>query len=148
MTGSEQYTQTMQNSKDIAALTESVKSAHKRIDNLKDLTTGINRLAENVAALTAEVKFLANKLDKNIDRIEQGQKAQGERLGKVELAIQQIERNEKDIAANTTRIETILQEPARKWKDLTSHMKVLIVGSIFCGIVGVVTFMLSGIFGR
>lgn len=43
----------LEHTREIAALWESLKSAHKRIDENDRLTAGIHKLAKNIAAKTA-----------------------------------------------------------------------------------------------
>ena len=74
----------MEHEKDIAALKESGKSAHKRIDRIDKLTEAVRELAQSTTTIATEVKFLASKFDKEIEDIAQGQKSQGERLGELE----------------------------------------------------------------
>ena len=78
----------LQYAKDITALQESAKSAHKRIDKTDKLTEAVHELARSNAAIASEVRSLAEKFDKAIERIEQGQRSQGERLGLLERELQ------------------------------------------------------------
>ena len=98
--------QAIQNSQDIAALRESLKSAHKRIDENDRITEGIHKLAANVEALALQVKMLTDKMDNSITRMEAGLKAQGERIG------------------------TLEKEPADKWKTLAAQVTGLIVAAV------------------
>ena len=98
----------MQNTKDIAQLKSDVNSAHRRIDENDRLTKGIHQLAENVAAMSVEVKMLTEKVDTSIEEIKIGLKAHGERLTAIE------------------------KEPAEKWNKLSW----LVIGGIVTAIVG------------
>lgn len=99
-------TQTIQNTSDIAAIRESLKSAHKRIDENDRMTEGIHKLAANVEALALQVKMLTEKMDSSITRIEAGLTAQAERIGALE------------------------KEPATKWKDLVKQVTALVVAAV------------------
>jgi hypothetical protein len=98
--------QSIQNTSDIAALRESLKSAHKRIDENDRMTEGIHKLAANVEALALQVKMLTGKMDESINRIEAGLKSQGERIGAIE------------------------NEPAHKWKTLVAQVTGLVVAAV------------------
>jgi hypothetical protein len=97
----------MSQAKDISALWESTKSAHKRIDENDRIIEGIHKLAANVEGLTLQVKMLTDQMDATIERIEEGQKLQGERIGKLE------------------------QEPAHKWQDFVKQVLSLAVAAVF-----------------
>lgn len=108
---------TLKHASEIAALWQSAKSAHKRIDDNENIAAGIHELAKNVATMATEIKLLTERVDKNIERIEQEQKAQGGRVGNIERAIMAIERSEKTIAKHEERLDAIEREPATKWKN-------------------------------
>lgn len=97
----------IQNSNDISALKENIKSAHKRIDENDKITEGIHKLASNIESLALQVKLLTERMDSSIERIESGLKGQGERIGALE------------------------KEPASKWKDLGKQVISLIVAAVF-----------------
>lgn len=65
--------QNIKHGEEIAALRESLKSAHKRLDENDRVTEGIHKLASNMEALTIQIKILA-----------EGQRSQGERIGALE----------------------------------------------------------------
>jgi len=106
MTGDQLTQQIMAQSKDIAALRERVKSAHKRIDENDRITTGIHKLASNVEALALQVKLLTERMDSSINRMEKSIKSQDERIGAIE------------------------KEPATKWKELVRQMIALAVAAL------------------
>lgn len=108
---------TLEHAREIAALWQSTKSAHKRIDDNENIAAGIHELAKNVAAMATEIKLLTERVDKNIERIEQEQKSQGGRVSDIEMTIMAIERSEKTIAKHEERLDTIEKEPATKWKN-------------------------------
>lgn len=110
MNAEQMTTQVIQNTKDVATLRESTKSAHKRIDENDRMTEGIHKLAANVEALALQVKMLTEKMEKSIERVEAGQRSQGERIGKLE------------------------QEPANKWKDIVKQVITLVVAASFGGL--------------
>ena len=73
-------------------------------------------------------------MDNSIERIEQGQKAQGERIGNIEKAILTITRNEKTIDEHDKRLDAIEKAPAHKWDKLTW----LIIAGVVAAIVGAI----------
>ncbi|MDR0311828.1 MAG: hypothetical protein LBJ21_09600 [Acidobacteriota bacterium] len=85
----------MQHTREIAALQESTKAAHKRIDNNGRMIEGVHELAANVKTLAFQVETLTKTLETHVARLEAGQKSQGERIGKLEA------------------------EPASKWQKLS-----------------------------
>ena len=101
--------QVIANGKEIARVHESVKSAHHRIDENDRITEGIHKLAANVEALALQVKMLAGEMRDAIDRIESGQKSQGERIGKLEA------------------------EPAGKWRALVTQVISLVIAAVVGG---------------
>jgi chromosome segregation ATPase len=103
--------QVLKQNSDIAAVKESVKSAHKRIDENDRITDGIHKLAANVEALALQVKLLTEKMESNIGRLESGLKDQGERIGQLE------------------------KEPAAKWKSLVSQVMSIIVAAVVGGVI-------------
>jgi uncharacterized membrane protein YjjP (DUF1212 family) len=122
----------IEHTKEIARLWESAKSAHKRIDENDQITAGIHELAKNVATMATEIKLLTDRMDKSIERIEQGQKTQGERIGNIERVLLAIDRDEKTLEQHETRLDAIEKEPATAWKNL----KWVIVVAIATAIVG------------
>lgn len=133
----------IENSKQIAALWESVKSAHKRLDDNDKITAGIHELAKNVALIASEIKSLTVKLDESVARIERGQTAQGERIGKIEKAMHTLERDEKTLEDHENRLDSIEKEPATAWKNL----KWLIITGIASTVMGAVIGNLISVFG-
>lgn len=127
----------IEHTREIAALTASAKSAHKRIDDNDKIIAGIHELAKNVAMMAAEIKLLTARVDKSIERIEQGQKTQGERIGSIEQSIQQIERNEAMLMKHADKLEAIETAPAKKWNKF-----------VWLIIVGVATAIIAYIMGK
>jgi len=123
----------MEHTKQISALQESGKSAHLRIDKMDKLTGAVHTLAQSNTAIATEVKMLASKFDKAIERIESGQKSQGERLGVIERDITQIQRNEKEIGDLADKLDEIRMAPGEKWKYLVYAL----IGGIVAGILGI-----------
>lgn len=117
-----------QNGKDIAALWESTKSAHKRIDENDRITTGIHELAANMKNLTEQVKNLA-------DRLEGGLREQGKRIGDVETAFIKLSGLEPKVDTALAKIEKIEKEPADKWKSLVTQIISLAVAGIIGGVI-------------
>jgi len=85
----------------LTATSESVKSAHKRIDKADRLARCISKLAVNVGTLSAEVKGLAAETA----GVREGLKTQGERIGKLENA------------------------PDEKWKSLMGYVLCALISS-------------------
>jgi chromosome segregation ATPase len=133
MENAEMTRQIMKNASDIAAVWESSKSAHKRLNENDRITAGIHELAKSVATIATEIKGLTAKLDESVERIENGQRAQGERLGRVEHAIAAFEQNAKDIEDHEKRLNSIEKEPGQKWKDLVKQVIALIVAAAVGG---------------
>jgi DNA repair exonuclease SbcCD ATPase subunit len=124
----------MEQTKQISALQESVKSAHHRIDRMDQLTEAVHTLAQSNTAIATEVKMLTSKFDKTIERMEKGQKCQGERLGTIERDITQIRRNEKEIGELSAKFDAVRMEPAEKWK----YLIFAIIGGIVAGVLNIV----------
>ena len=95
---------------ELAALKESTKSAHKRLDKNDRIIEEIHKLTASVETLALQVKLLTEKMDVNIARLEAGQKRTGERLSALE------------------------KEPATKWKAVTAQVTALIIAAIMGGI--------------
>lgn len=124
----------IEHAKEISALRESSKSAHKRIDENDRLTEGIHELAQNVAAMSMEIKMLAERVDKSVEQMEQGLQSQGRRIGDVEKAVAAAEHIEQTLKKHENRIAEIEKEPATKWKNLVW----LVIAGIATAIVGAV----------
>lgn len=138
----------------IVAVSESAKSAHKRIGEVGEIASGIHELATSVAGMAAEVNMLTKNVDNAVERIEKGQKIQGERIGNIEKAIALyqrdektldehdkrldaleksvllIEQNNKTLAECEKRLDEIDKEPANKWKDLVKQVTGIIVAAV------------------
>ena len=127
----------LEQGKQMAALWESTKSSHKRHDSQEKIASSVHELAKNVATIAAKIELLAEKMDKSIERIEQGQKSQGERIGTAEQAILQINRNEQEILSLAEKLDALRMEPGRKWKTFVTQFIGLIlaaaVGALFAG---------------
>ena len=124
--------------RDITALQESVKSAHKRIDKMDKLTEAVHELTRSNTAIATEVRTLVEKFDKTTDRIEKGQKSQGERVGAIERVLEQVKQNEKEIADMSEKLDAVRMEPGERWK----YLVMALIGGILAAILGAV----SGIF--
>lgn len=103
--------QTLKHAGEIAAVHESAKSAHKRIDENDRITDGIHKLASNVEALALQVKLLADSMETSIMRLESGLKSQGERISAIE------------------------KEPAAKWKTLVAQVLSIGVAAVIGGLI-------------
>lgn len=111
MTTDQLTEQILKHNSEIAALRESDKSAHKRIDENDRITEGIHKLAANVEALALQVKLLTESMENNIARLEAGQKTQGEHIGALE------------------------NEPAKKWKALVAQITSLLIAAVVGGVI-------------
>lgn len=69
---------------DVAGLRESLKSAHRRIDENDALTNQIHKLASNIETLTQQMKSQNERQEKMFETFEKRMKAQGERIGELE----------------------------------------------------------------
>ncbi len=105
---------TISNAKDIAELKAEIASAHKRIDENDRLTNGIHQLAENVAAMSVQIKMLTEKFDRSIERIEKGLDEHGKRIDVIEKA------------------------PSKKWDKFVW----LLIGAAVSAVAGVITGVL------
>ena len=108
----------LQHSREITALQESTKSAHHRIAENGKIAAGINDLANSITEMTAEIKHLTKRVDSSIEKIESGQKAQGERIGDVEKTLLTMNRVEKYVDEHGKRLDTIEKAGAHKWDKL------------------------------
>lgn len=99
--------QVQKNSRDITALKETAKSAHKRIDGTDALVAQLHKLAISVETLAYQVKSQNEK----IGAIVEGQQNQGERIG------------------------TLEKKPGIKWETLSSQITALAVAAVFGAII-------------
>jgi chromosome segregation ATPase len=129
MAGPEQIL--IQHTKEISAVQESAKSAHKRLDENDRIITGIHKLAANMENLTIEVKRLAEKL-------ENGLREQGKRIGAVEAAFMKVSAMESDVKTALSKIESIEREPADRWKSLKTQLISLVVAAVVGGTIAVI----------
>lgn len=95
----------------LAAVVESAKSAHKRIDENDRITNGIHKIATSVETLALQVKQLTDKVDESIESLKGSLKSHGERIGKLE------------------------QEPGNRWKSLVAQLTQIIVAAVVGGVV-------------
>ncbi len=102
---------TIKQGSEIAALKESTKSAHKRLDDNDRVIESIHKLAANVETLALQVKMLTEKMDNSITRIESGMNSQGERITCLE------------------------KEPATKWKSLVAQITTIVVAALVGGVI-------------
>lgn len=117
----------MDTTKNIAALWESTKSAHHRINETDRITAGIHDLAKSIAEMATEIRLLTKRMDSSVERIEQEQKAQGGRISNIEKVILAIKHNKEELAECERRIDAIEKEPASKWKTLVAQVTALMV---------------------
>lgn len=121
-----------EHAKKIAVL-EIRQNDHEKIAN------GLHELSKSVAGMTVEIKLSSenhskmlktatDNINKAIEQLAHGHKAQGERIGAIEKFIQQIERNEKDIMDMADKLDAVRMEPGNKWKNL--------VASVVCALAG------------
>lgn len=108
MTTTEQLsTELIKHTGELAALAESLKSAHRRIDENDHIIEGIYKLAANVEGLAIQVKLLTESVESSIGRLESSLKTQGERISQLE------------------------KEPAEKWKALVGQIISLTAAALF-----------------
>ncbi len=62
---------------EIAAVSESVKSAHNRITENDRITAGIHSLAESIVQIATEIKLLTKRVDNSIVSRASGSRASG-----------------------------------------------------------------------
>jgi chromosome segregation ATPase len=120
----------------LAELRASVKSAHKRLDDTQALTAGIHELTKGIAEIATELKLLTKRLDSTIERIEQGQKEQGIRIGSIEKCVLNIERGEKQIAEHEKRLDEIDKAPGDKWNRFTWLVFAAVAGALVAFLAG------------
>ncbi len=124
MTAEQVTEKVIEHTGEIAALWESTKSAHKRIDENDRITEGIHKLCVNVETLAVQMKNLTEKVDSSVasleSRIEAGFRNHGERIGALE------------------------KEPGRKWKVLWERVGLAIAGALATAIVALVLDALRG----
>ncbi len=99
-------------SEEMAAVRESTKSAHRRIDENDRITAGIHEIAASVQSLALQVKLLTDKMDESVEGLKGSIKSQGERIGLLE------------------------KEPAQKWKGLVKQVVEILVAAVVGGAVG------------
>ena len=103
------------------------------------IAAGLHELSKSVAAMAMEIKLSSENHNKTlktatentnkaIERLAQGQKDQGERIGAIEKSIQQIERNEKDITDMADKLDAVRMEPGNNWKNLVGQFIAALVG--------------------
>jgi methyl-accepting chemotaxis protein len=127
----------MDTTKNIAALWESTKSAHKRLDENDKVTKGIHQLSASIAGMTAEMKGIAERMDDSNDRmtasvekISEGQQEQAQRIGAMEKTLITLSGLSEGMGKLGAKIEAIEKEPATKWKDLVKQITALVVAAI------------------
>lgn len=127
----------MDTTKNIAALWESTKSAHKRLDENDKVTKGIHQLSASIAGMTAEMKGIAERMDDSNDRmtasvekISEGQQEQAQRIGAMEKTLIALSGLSEGMGKLGAKIEAIEKEPATKWKDLVKQITALVVAAV------------------
>jgi uncharacterized coiled-coil DUF342 family protein len=113
----------LEHAEEISALKESAKSAHKRIDNLREVTDGIHKIAANMESLVAEVKRLG-------ERLEDGLREQGKRLGQTETAIISLENLRTKVEYVYGGLNDIKLEPAKKWNKAVWKVMSLLITAV------------------
>lgn len=91
------------NERALAALNESIKSAHKRIDENDALTSQIHKLATSIETLAYQVKIQGSRVEETINR----QQNQSSRIGALE------------------------NKPALRWEAIVTQLTSLTVAAIF-----------------
>ncbi len=85
---------------------ESVKSSHKRINDIDRITEGIYKVASNVETLAEQLKSLTCRMETWLSRLEASQRTQGERIGALE------------------------KKPAMRWEAMVGQLIAIAVASI------------------
>ena len=134
MTQEQLIGQIMSHSRDIAALWENGKSAHRRIDENDRLAKGIHKLAANIETLALQVKLLTERMDSTVERMEKALESQGKRISAVEEASRASERHEQSISTLLRKVEALEKEPSIKWKALVSQV-LTILAAVIAGII-------------
>ena len=134
MTQEQLVCQIMSHSGDIAALWESSKSAHKRIDENNGIAKGVHKLAANVEMLALQVKLLTERMDSTVERMEKTLELQGKRINAVEQAGQASERHQQSISLLVRKVEALEKEPGTKWKAFVSQV-LAILAAVVAGII-------------
>ena len=101
----------IEHTRDIAGLKQSIATMQKRVEENDKVITGIHKLSANMESLTMEVKRLA-------DRLENGLREQGRRIGEAETAITKLVSVEAQVNVIISKLDEIEKEPANKWKNL------------------------------
>ena len=118
----------LEHTQKIAALEQMYASLGKRIDENDRITTGIHKLAANVESLTSELKRLAEKL-------ENGLKEHGKRIGETEGRLVSLAAIEKSVRENDTRLDALEREPGLKWKSLTAQIISIVITAVVTGLI-------------
>ena len=114
---------TLKHAREIAGLRQNIFALEKRVDDNTVVTTGIHKLAASMEILTAEVKGLA-------ERLENGLRGQGKRIGEAETALINLANVENQVKNLTVKVDTIEKEPAQKWKDMSKQIISLVVAAV------------------
>ena len=134
MTQEQLLGQIMAHSRDIAALWENSKSAHRRIDENDSIAKGIHKLAANIETLALQVKLLTERMDSTVERMEKTLDSQGKRISAVEGVGRSIERHEHSISALLLKVEALEREPSIKWKSFVSQI-LAVLAAVIAGII-------------
>jgi chromosome segregation ATPase len=116
--------------KEIASLKSSVDALQHRTDSNERLISGLHELAVTVAGNSTEIKHLAEIVRRQSNRIEEGQKSQGERIGNIEKITQHVKQHDKDITEHDKRLSEIEKEPGSKWKAFKVHFISCIITAV------------------
>jgi len=116
----------------IAVNEERTSSAHKRLDNLDELTKGIHRLASSVEGMSSEIKGVVDV----VAGVRDSQRDQGKRLGKLEKTVESLPWIKEKLDDKTTKLDEVRQEPAKKWK--------MVVGYVIGGAITLAIGLLAG----
>jgi septation ring formation regulator EzrA len=121
----------------LTAVEESAKSAHKRIDETDELTSGIHELAADIKVMTSQLTEHVKRSDANNERIEDRQRSQGERIGRLEteqpLVVQAVNELKNLVSTFLAKVEALEKEPGQKWKAITAQIVSLIVTALVTG---------------
>lgn len=124
---------------EIIRLNESLKSAHKRIDENDKLTEAIHDIALSVQSLANQVEHLTDKLDETVESMRGNLKAHGERIGTLELINQADDALRVTTKALETRLDKLEKEPAENYKSIIKQ----VIGIVIAAVIGAVIAYLT-----
>ena len=127
----------------LTTVEESVNYAHKRINENDALTNGIHELAADIKLMSHQLVEHIKRSDANNTRVDERQKSQGERIGKLETdysaLVQILKEFKSSFNALDAKLDTLEKEPGQKWKTLVSQVTTLIIAAIISGVIAFIS---------